>query len=172
MEEDPLHTTREDRSGYSHTGSIAGQYGLSYRLLGQPLDLAAWARAKQPVALDLLAGGQTYYVSSSFSSQNEHASVSTTMTSPVLGARFSWDFADRWNLGLSGSIGGFGVSDTRLTWQANLTVAYRFRMGDIPGAVILGFRGEGLNFETGSNATYLKINETLYGPLLGFSMFF
>ena len=98
--------------------------------------------------------------------------MSTTLTSPLVGARLSWDMADRWNLGLGGSIGGFGVSDTKLTWQADLSVAYRFRMGSVPGAVSLGFRVQGLNFETGSGANYFKVDEVLYGPMLGFSMFF
>ncbi len=172
LHEDSRHTTHEDRSGYSHSSSISGQYGLSYRLLGEPLDLAAWARATQPISLDLQAGGQTFYVSSSFDSQREHVSANTTLTSPIVGTRISWDIAPRWNLGLSGSLGGFGVSDTHLTWQANVTIAYRFRMGDVPGAVTLGFRAQGLNFETGSGADYLKVNETLYGPMLGFSIFY
>jgi hypothetical protein len=64
--------------------------------------------------------------------------------------------ANRWNLGLGGTIGGFGVSDTHLTWPADLSVAYCFCMGDVPGAVSLGFRAQGLNFETGSEANHLK----------------
>jgi hypothetical protein len=172
LREDSRFPNREDRSGYFHDSVVSGQYGLSYRLLGRPLDLTKWARETQPVSLDLLAGAQTFYFSSSVNTQRVQASVSATLTSPLVGARLSWDLADRWNLGLGGSIGGFGVSDTQLTWQADLTVAYRFRMGDVPGALSLGFRVQGLNFETGSDANYLKVDETLYGPMLGFSLFF
>jgi hypothetical protein len=172
LREDPRFPTREDRTGYFHDAVISGQYGLSYRLLGRPLDLATWARGTQPLALDLLAGAQTLWASSSVSTQRIQASVSTTLTSPLVGTRFSWDVADRWNLGLGGSVGGFGVSDTHLTWQADLSVAYRFRMGDVPGAVTLAFRVQGMNFETGSGDHYFKLNETLFGPMLGFSMYF
>jgi hypothetical protein len=172
LREDNRFPNRADRSGYFHDSTISAQYGLSYRLLGRPLDLTTWARGTQPLALDLLAGAQTFYFSSSVNTQRVQASVSATLTSPLVGTRLSWDLADRWNLGLGGSIGGFGVSDTQLTWQADLTVAYRFRMWEVPGALSLGFRVQGLNFETGSEANYLKVDEILYGPMLGFSMFF
>ncbi|MFI5342477.1 MAG: hypothetical protein ACHQ7N_21915 [Candidatus Methylomirabilales bacterium] len=172
LPEDPLHPTQAQRSAYTYLSVAGGQYGLSYRLLGRPLDLTTWARGTQPIALDLLAGAQTFYFSTSVNSQNVQASTSATLTSPLVGARLSWDMADRWNLGLGGSIGGFGVSDTSLTWQALLTVAYRFRMASVPGAVSLAFRAQGLNFETGSNTKYLKVDAILYGPMLGFSVFF
>jgi hypothetical protein len=172
VREDPRFPTREDRSGYFHDAGISGQYGLSYRLLGRPLDLSPWAHGTQPLSLDLLAGAQTLYASSSVSTQRVQMLVSTTLTSPLVGTRLSWDLADRWNLGLGGSVGGFNVSDTHLTWQVDLSVAYRFLMGSVPGALTLAFRVQGLNFETGSDATYFKLNETLYGPMLGFSMFF
>jgi hypothetical protein len=172
LREDSRHPTREDRSGYFYDSYVSGQYGLSYRILGRPLDLTTWARGKQPISLDLLAGAQTFYFSSSVNTQREQVSVSATLTSPLVGARFSWDMADRWNLGLTGSIGGFGVSDTSLTWQTDLTVAYRFHMWSVPGALSLSFRVQGLNFDTGSGQDRLKVKETLYGPILGFSMFF
>ncbi len=56
--------------------------------------------------------------------------------------------------------------------QANLTVFYRFLISTVPAAVSLGFRVEGLNFDTGSGENTFKLHEILYGPLLGFSMFF
>ncbi len=79
---------------------------------------------------------------------------------------------EHWTLAGSGSLGGFTVSDMNLTWQANLTVAYHFRMWDVPGAVTLGFRGQGLQFEKGSGDKYFKMNATMYGPMIGFSVFF
>jgi len=172
LKEDSRFPLRQDRSGYLHTSVVGGQYGLSYRLLGRPLDLTTWARGTQPIALDLLAGAQTLYFSASVNTQRVQAAADATLTSPLVGTRLSWDMADRWNLGLGGNIGGFGVSDTSLTWQADLTVAYRFLMGSVPGAVSLGFRVKGLNIETGSNANNLKVDEIFYGPTLGFSLFF
>ncbi len=132
LREDSLHPSPEDRTGHFHDSVVSGQYGVSYRLLGRPLDLTTWARGTQPIALDLLAGAQTFYFSSSVNTQREQASASATLTSPLVGARLSWDLADRWTLGFGGRLGGFGVSDTSLTWQADLTVAYRFRMGSVP----------------------------------------
>ena len=172
LQEDSRFPLRQDRSGYSHSSVVGGQYGLSYRLLGRPLDLTTWARGTQPISLDLLAGAQTLYFSASVNTQRVQAAADATLTSPLVGTRLSWDMADRWNLGLGGNIGGFGVSDTNLTWQVDLTVAYRFLMGSVPGAVSLGFRVKGLNIETGSNANNLKVDEILYGPTLGFSLFF
>jgi hypothetical protein len=169
---DNNHPNQVDRTGYTHDGSISGQYGLSYRLLGRPLDLTTWARGTQPVSLDLLAGGQTFFVSSSVNTNRDDVSVSVTLTSPLVAARLGWDMTDRWNLGFIGSIGGFGVSDTKLTWQTNLTVAYRMHMWSVPGALTLGFRVEGLNFDSGSGNNRLKVKEVLYGPMLGLSAFF
>jgi hypothetical protein len=172
LREDPLHPTEAERSAYTHYGAFAAQYGLSYRLFGQPLDLTTWAHGTQPIAFDLLAGGQTLYTSVSVKTASEQAFVSAALTSPLVGARMSVDLADRWNLGVSGNVGGFGVSDTSLTWQANLAVFYRFLISKVPAAVSLGFRVEGLNFDTGSGQDRFKLHEILYGPLLGFSMFF
>ncbi len=172
LREDPLHPTEAERSAYTHYGTLAAQYGLSYRLFGQPLDLTTWGHGTQPIAFDLLAGGQTLYTSVSVKTQREQVSVSAALTSPFVGARMSIDLADRWNLGVSGNVGGFGVSDTSLTWLANLAVSYRFLISTLPAAVSLGFRVSGLNFDTGSGQEQFKLHEILYGPLLGFSMFF
>jgi hypothetical protein len=172
LREDSNHPNREDRTGYFHDSVATGQYGLSYRLLGRPLDLTTWARGTQPITLDLLAGAQTFFFSSSVSTEREHRSVDVTLTSPIVGAHLGWDMADRWNLGFAGSIGGFGVSDTDLTWQTILRVAYRFHMGGVPGALSLGFRVEGINFDTGSDSGRLKVKQILFGPVLGFSAFF
>ena len=172
LKSDPNHLNRPDRSGYLHSSAITGQYALTYRIVGQPMDLSAWARQPQPVSVDLLAGGQTLFASQNINTQRENKTVTATKTFPVLGSRLSWDMTERWTLGVDGSLGGFGVSDVSLVWQANLTVAYRFRAWDIPSAVTLGFRGQGLQVETGSGDQYFKMNATMYGPLLGFSAFF
>ncbi len=172
LRSDPAHLNRPDRTGYLHTSAITGTYALMYRVAGEPLDLTAWARKVQPVSVDLLAGGETLTASGTFDSQRERKTVTKTMTYPVLGSRLSWDITERWNLGVSGSLGGFGVSDVDLTWQANLTVGYHFRMWDVPSAVTLGFRGQGLQFETGTGDKYLKMNGTMYGPMLGFSLYY
>ncbi|HWU40278.1 MAG TPA: hypothetical protein VN203_21740, partial [Candidatus Acidoferrum sp.] len=172
VREDPLHRTESERTAYSHYGTFGAQYGLSYRLFGQPLDLSTWARGKQPIAFDLLAGAQTFYTSVSVKTAREQTLVSAALTSPVVGARVSLDLADRWNLGVSGNVGGFGVSDTSLTWQANVTVSYRFLIVKLPAAVSLGFRAQGLNLDTETRDNRLQLHEILYGPLLGFSMYF
>ena len=62
--------------------------------------------------------------------------------------------------------------DIALTPQLAATVAYRFRLADVPGAVSLGFRAQGLNFDAGSDNHRLKVGEILYGPMLGVRMFF
>ncbi len=172
LREDPDHRTEAERTAYSHYGTFGAQYGLSYRLFGQPLDLTTWARDTQPIAFDLLAGGQTFYTSVSVKTEREQTFVSAALTSPVVGARVSVDLADHWNLGVNGNVGGFGVSDTSLTWQANLAVSYRFLISRLPAAVSLGFRAQGLNLDTETRGNRLQLHEILYGPLLGFSMYF
>ena len=61
LREDSRHPNREDRTGHFHDSVVSGQYGFTYRVLGRPLDLTTWARGTQPIALDLLAGAQTFY---------------------------------------------------------------------------------------------------------------
>ncbi len=87
VKQGPNHILSIDRSGYSHSSAVLGQYALSYRILGQPLDLTAWARKAQPVSVDLLAGGETAYASQNISTQRENITVTATMTYPILGAR-------------------------------------------------------------------------------------
>jgi hypothetical protein len=163
---------RTDLSVETHDSGVDAEYGLWYRLLGQPLNLTTWATAKQPVSLDLFAGARTLYIDSSVSSQRVHAEASATLTSPLVGLRLGWDLTENWHLGLGGNIGGFGVSDTSLAWEGDLAVAYRFRIAHLPSDVSLGFRALGVNLETGAGNAYLKLNTIFYGPTIGWSVFF
>jgi hypothetical protein len=44
---------------------------------------------------------------------------------PIIGVMTAWDLYPRWNLMLSGDVGGFGVG-TDLAWSATLLAGYRF----------------------------------------------
>ena len=50
---------------------------------------------------------------------------SETWLDPMVGLRVSAQLDDRWTLGARGDIGGFGISDTDLTWSVTAGADYR-----------------------------------------------
>lgn len=50
---------------------------------------------------------------------------SETWIDPMLGARVTAMLGERWTIGVRGDIGGFGISDTDLTWSLTGTFDYR-----------------------------------------------
>ena len=85
---------------------------------------------------------------------------------PLVGARWSFSFADRWTLILRGDIGGFGVGSD-LAWQA-------LALLDVQPwkhvSIDFGVRALGIDYEEGSGLDRFKYDATTWGPLLGFSL--
>ncbi len=90
-------------------------------------------------------------------------SVSQNWVDPIIGARWWWNFADRWGLVLRGDIGGFGVGSD-FTWQALALVDWQpFKNVSFVG----GYRALYQDFEDNSSSKVFEYEATLHGPLLG-----
>jgi hypothetical protein len=90
-------------------------------------------------------------------------SVSQDWVDPIIGARWWWNFADRWGLVVRGDIGGFGVG-ADFTWQALALVDWQpFKNVSFIG----GYRALYQDFEDNSSSKAFEYEATLHGPLLG-----
>ena len=82
---------------------------------------------------------------------------------PIIGLRWGWNFADRWNLITRGDIGGFGVgSDLALQgsalidWQPFKHVSF-----------LAGYRAIYQDYEDGSGTDLFRFDATMHGPVFG-----
>jgi opacity protein-like surface antigen len=90
-------------------------------------------------------------------------SVSQDWVDPIIGARWWWNFADRWGLIVRGDVGGFGVGSD-FTWQALALVDWQpFKNVSFVG----GYRALYQDFEDDSSSKAFEYKATLHGPLLG-----
>jgi hypothetical protein len=89
--------------------------------------------------------------------------VSQDWVDPIIGARWWWNFANRWSLIVRGDIGGFGVGSDS-TWQALALVDWQpFKNVSFVG----GYRALYQDFEDNSSSKAFEYEATLHGPLLG-----
>jgi hypothetical protein len=87
----------------------------------------------------------------------------------MAGVRARWDLSDKWSLLVDANIAGLGVSNAYVFgYGATLAVAYKMEAFHLPAALSIGARVEYMNLGLGD----LSINQTLYGPLVGFTVFF
>lgn len=132
------------------------QVGIGYRILD-------WERSFMTIY-----GGGRYYdvdtdveVSGGILPRKVEVSSNLSWTDAVLGARWSHDFARRWNISLLADY-GFGDSDS--AWQVFGTVSYGFAWGSILG----GYRYMDVDYDASSSS----INLSLSGPVVGASFSF
>jgi hypothetical protein len=101
-----------DLESRSFTGTLAA----GYRIVDQG-----------PLSLDLMAGIRLSAMTTKLKLEGPVRSVegksSETWVDPIVAARLRAPLARRWNLGLYGDVGGFGVSSD-VTWQLIGTVQY------------------------------------------------
>lgn len=151
-----------------------GEAGVTYRLTGQTRNLADWGSVKEPPAVDAYIGGRLFSITQNITvafrdlGTSVSASSSGTFTSPIIGIRAQFDLSEKWSLLLDGNIGGFGVDDTSFAWEAFAVFAYKTRIFSVPATLDIGARAIYMNVQSGPN---LQVNETLYGPLVGLTLF-
>jgi len=95
--------------------------------------------------------------------------VSQTRTwfDPLIAARFIAPL-NRWRLGVSGDVGGFGIGSD-LAWQVYPFVGYRFsRLFELEAA----YRWLGMDYETGSGTDMFRYDMVTFGPEIGFVFHF
>lgn len=82
---------------------------------------------------------------------------------PLVGARWTWGFADNWSLIARGDIGGFGVGSD-FSWHALGLVEWQ------PwkyASFIAGYRALDMDYEDGSGRDYFNYDATIHGPVVG-----
>jgi len=144
-------------------------YSAMCRVWGRPGgEGAEWLQKSGAPLVDLYAGGRTLWLKATIEPGSQSASRTVTLTSPLVGARLSVGLTPRWALVFDGNIGGFGVQDVRYTGQIFGLAAYRTRLFNVPTALFFGYNVLNYNVDKGRFQT----NTTLYGPVIGLTMFF
>ena len=92
-------------------------------------------------------------------------SEKTDILDPIIGGRYNWKFADKWNLRLYGDIGGFGVGSD-FTWQALGVIDFwPWKHVGFSG----GYRALNYRLEDNKGASKFELDLLLHGPILGLS---
>jgi hypothetical protein len=82
---------------------------------------------------------------------------------PIVGIRWGWNFAEKWQLVARGDIGGFGVGSD-FTWNALGILIWQPWKNVHLGA---GFRALDQDYEKGEGVDRYKWDATLLGPMMG-----
>lgn len=91
-----------------------------------------------------------------------------TWFDPLIAARLMAPLENRWSLGVSGDIGGFGVGSS-FAWQVLPFAGYRFTR---VFQLVLAYRALGANYETGSGTDLFVYDLVTFGPEIGFVFHF
>ena len=89
----------------------------------------------------------------------------------MFGVMTDWDLYPRWNIKLSGDVGGFGVG-TDLAWSATLLAGYRFHFSKrIMGNVLFGYRALYQDFESDNEERFVY-DAYMHGPYISVNIDF
>jgi hypothetical protein len=90
-------------------------------------------------------------------------SQTKTWFDPLIAARLTAPLKSKWHLGISGDIGGFGITSD-FAWQVLPFVGFRFTQ---LFELTLGYRALGMKYETGSGRNLFVYDMVIFGPQLG-----
>ncbi len=95
-------------------------------------------------------------------------SAKEDLVDPIIGMRYKWNIADKWNLKLYGDIGGFGIGSD-FTWQTLGVIDFwPWEHVGFTG----GYRALNYQFEDDKGATTFELELLIHGPILGVSFRF
>jgi opacity protein-like surface antigen len=145
----------------------------SYRVVNEPYnaDGDLWS-------LELMAGVRYNYLKQKINlavSGGPGPGVATTLggserwVDPMLGARAVAGLSERWTAGVRGDIGGFGISDTDLTWS--LTGGFDYRPWD-KTSVKFGWRAYSIDYETTLSDGTFAYDAFMHGPYVAITFRF
>ncbi len=149
----------------SHRDSKLG-ISLDVGLKTQLSQLAgAYRFGSEPHTFDAVAGIRylSIEVDVDFDIPPISQSAKKDLVDPIIGGRYKWKIADKWNLKLYGDIGGFGVGSD-FTWQA-LGVVDFWPWQHVGFSA--GYRALNYEFEDDEGATTFELDLLLHGPILG-----
>ena len=115
--------------------------GLSYELgkwtLGEGPEVS-----KVKVTVEPIIGARLVYQPTNINLTRLGREVGFDLSSyvPIIGLRTYWDLTEHWNFFMQADYGGFGVDDTRQTWQAVILLGYRWRTSRVGWNLQGGFR--------------------------------
>jgi hypothetical protein len=143
-------------------------FGAIYRLI----DTAGGNGKGQ--RFDLIAGGRYDNTNVKLTLQDETArlagglekeySSTKSFTDPIVGARYGIDLTRSLFFQARGDIGGFNVTDTKLTWNTVAVVGWRATDNV---ALAAGYRALGYEREDKDSSLDRNTKLTLYGPVAG-----
>jgi hypothetical protein len=90
---------------------------------------------------------------------------------PIVGTRVIIDLSPRWQLLMSGDVGGFGVGSD-FSWNLVGVVGYRFDLFGLDSSFLAGYRALSQDFDDSSGANRFEWDVTVHGPIMGLTMRF
>ena len=121
------------------------------------------------LALDVLGGGRYWYMKSKLNADvpllglSRRVEMSEDWIDPIMGARLRADLTKKLSLAVRGDIGGFSVGSD-FTWNASAILGYHFSR---TVSAWLGYRGLGVDYESGSGTSKFKYDAIMQGPIIG-----
>ena len=157
------------------TTAWLGEFGASYRVGGPNAAelLPNWGAVQNPPTYDVYLGIKGFFVTESLTVNfpllgPQNATRSLLAGAPMVGVRARWDLSEKWSLLVDANVGGLGVGASYIFGYGGLVAfSYKMEAFNLPAAVSIGARIVYMNLGSGD----LAINQTLYGPLVGFTVF-
>jgi len=105
-------------------------------------------------------------------SRKRSVDVSKQWIDPVVGLQTIWALGERWDLTLTGDVGGTSTSSD-YSWQALGAIGYRFGLLAANDAALrLGYRALHQKFEDGNGRNEFEWDITMHGPIIGLAIRF
>lgn len=146
------------------------EFGGFYQLATWPPETSE----KGALSVDALGGGRYWNVDMELNLDvplvglGRRFEESEDWIDPFVGLRLRADLTKKLSLVLRGDVGGFGVSSD-FTWSASGLLGYSF--SDLI-SVWAGYRGLGVDYESGSGSSRFNYNVTMHGPIVGLGFHF
>jgi hypothetical protein len=168
---------------YSHLGKDKSVQGikieptvkLAMLMAGGSYQLGKWrpsgnaGKDRPTVTFYALLGGRyTYLDIRADIKKFKNASGDEGWLDPLIGTRIIFDLSERWELGLQGNIGGFGVGSD-FTWEAHGDIGYRLSLFSKKnnGRFVVGYRALYQDYSNGSGDNKFEWDVTMHGPVIG-----
>ncbi len=134
--------------------------GGGYRLLDKET-----AKRNKPVKVDALAGLRYHYLKQELDVTGPLGTTpvggSENWVEPYIGGRAMIDLTDKWSLGITGDIGGFGIGTASdLTWELLGGFEYRFNQR-VAGQ--FGYKYYDIDYSWGSGSSEFGMDGNIHG---------
>lgn len=152
--------------GVSMRSALVGA-GLFYRIFEAELGDRTVFGTPRVFAIEPTAGARWTSMTARVHLGVLHVSEQEGWVDPFVGARFSYDLTDRWNVFVESDVGGFGVG-SRFSVNAQAILGYRLLLAGYQTTLGIGYRVLKQDYRDGG----FQWNVTQHGPLIGASIRF